>query len=271
MKTIDIKAFCDQLYESLKTQLETVSLESPDLISRTSKCLAVVTIAIDELREFVYGYEFENTGEEIRFFKELKPVIVSQFYYYSKVFSIKTGEPFNGFDSLTPYYHRELNELQEFVKANAEFYRYCLSGSTRFDDKYFVRSPKTSDPDVDSKFSTGFDNILARILAYQKVKEHLNGLIIKVSTDSPHNLSALKWTGTKLALIELIYALQSVDAINNGKADIKQIADSFEGLFNISLGNYYRHFQEIRLRKNGKANFIDDLKEKLVQRLDDFS
>lgn len=103
------------------------------------------------------------------------------------------------------------------------------------------------------------------------MREYLNELIIKVSTDSPHNLSPLKWTGTKLALIETIYALQSVDAINNGKADIKQIADSFESLFNISLGNYYRHFQEIRLRKNGKANFIDDLKEKLVHRLDDFS
>lgn len=101
-----------------------------------------MTTAIDELKEFVYGYKFENTGEEIRFFKELKPVIVSQYYYYSKVFSIKTGEPFNGSDSLTTYYHHELNELQEFVKANAEFYRYCLSGSTRFDDKYFVRSQK---------------------------------------------------------------------------------------------------------------------------------
>lgn len=271
MKTIDIKTFCERLHESLKSQLETIGLESPDLVSKTSKCLVVVSTAINQLKEFIYGYEFQNTEEEIRFFKELKPVLISQYYYYDKVFSIKIGEPFNGHDSLSSYYRQELNGLQDFVKANAEFYRYCLSGSTRLDDKYFVRSEKTFNPDVDTKFSTGYDNILARILAYQMVKEYLNGFILKLETDSPDKLSSLKWTGTKTDLVELIYALQSVDAINNGKADLRQIADSFESVFNISLGNYYRRFQEIRLRKNGKANFLDDLKEKLVQRLDDFS
>lgn len=103
------------------------------------------------------------------------------------------------------------------------------------------------------------------------VKEHLITLLQKLDADVTDTLSSLKWTGTKSALIELIYALQSVDAVNNGKADIKQIADSFEHLFNISLGNYYRQFQEIRLRKNGKTNFLDDMREKLIQRLDDFA
>lgn len=127
-----------------------------------------------------------------------------------------------------------------------------------------MRSENTTDPDVDSKFSTGFDNVLARILAYQMVKEYLNGFILKLETDFPDKHSSLAWTGTKTDLVELIYALQSVDAINNGKADLRQIADSFESVFNISLGNYYRRFQEIRLRKNGKTNFLDDLQKLLL-------
>ena len=271
MKTIDITTFCDQLHESVKAQLETVSLENPDFISKTTKSLTTLSSAIIQLKEFVYVYEFKNTGEEIRFFKELKPAFTSQYYYYDKIFSIKIEEPFHGNGSLKSYYSKELDGLQEFANAHKEFYRYCLSGSIRLDDKYFTRSEKTLSPEIDSKFSTGFDSVLARLMACQMVKEYLNGLILKLETCSGDKLSPLKWTGTKAALIELIYALQSGDAVNNGKADIKQIADSFESLFNITLGNYYRHFQEIRLRKNGKANFLDDLKEKLVHRLDDFA
>lgn len=271
MKTLAIKTFCEKLQENLKSQIEVVTLENLDIISKASKCLLIVGSAISQLKQFVYEYQFENVGEEISFFKEQKPVILSQYFYYDKVFSLKLAEPFNGSAALRAYFHQCLIELQGYVKENTQFYKYCLSSSTHLDDKYFTRTEKLlSDPDIDAKFSTGYDNVLAKILAYQMVKEHLITQLQRL--DDPSDIaSSLKWTGTKSALIELIYALQSVDAVNNGKADIKQIADSFEHLFNISLGNYYRQFQEIRLRKNGKTNFLDEMKEKLVQRLDDFA
>ena len=91
-----------------------------------------------------------------------------------------------------------------------------------------------------------------------------------LDNDFSKNCPSLNWTGTKASLIELIYSLHGVDAINNGNVDIKQIATLFEGLFNIKLGNWYRHFQEIRLRKNGRTNFIDQMKKNLEERLDDF-
>ena len=272
MKTLAIKTFCEQLQEDLKSQIETVTLENPDTISKTSKCLLLVGSVISQLKQFVYEYQFQSTEEEISFFKEQKPVILSQYFYYDKVFSLKLTEPFSGSDALRLYFHQCLNELQEYVKENTQFYKYCLSNSTHLDDKYFTRTEKLlSDPNVDAKFSTGYDNVLAKILAYQMMKEYLLMQLQRLDTDTSDKASSLKWTGTKAALIELIYALQSVDAVNNGKADIKQIADSFEHLFNISLGNYYRHFQEIRLRKSGRTNFLDDMREKLTQRLDDFS
>ena len=272
MKTLAIKIFCEQLQANLKSQIETVTLENPDIISKASKCLIIVGSVISKLKQFVYEYQFESIEEEISFFKEQKPVILSQYFYYDKVFSLKLIEPFDGTDALRVYFHKCLRELQEYVKQNTQFYKYCLSNSTHLDDKYFTRTEKLlSDPDIDAKFSTGYDNVLAKILAYQMVKEFLSAQLQKVDTDTSDKASSLKWTGTKAALIELIYALQSVDAVNNGKADIKQIADSFEHLFNISLGNYYRLFQEIRLLKSGRTNFLDDMREKLTQRLDNFS
>jgi hypothetical protein len=270
MKTTDIKLHCEQLQENLKQQLETISMENPEVISKISKGMIVLSSTISNLKSIVHSYAFRNTEEEIHFFKETKPVLLSQYYYYEKLFSIKINEPFDGEASLRAYYHDQLREMQDFIKANAEFYRYCLSNSEHLDDQYFTRTESPlKDPDIDAKFSTGYDNTLARILASQLVKEYLVGLLQNLDKGFPNGTSQLKWTGTKTALIELIYALQCVDTVNGGKVDIKQIADSFESLFNISLGNYYRHFQEIRLRKSGKAIFLDLMKEKFIQRMDE--
>jgi len=57
--------------------------------------------------------------------------------------------------------------------------------------------------------------------------------------------------------------------INKGNADIRQVASAFETFFNISLGNWYRQFQEIRLRKVARTNFIDQMKKWLEDRLDE--
>ena len=73
----------------------------------------------------------------------------------------------------------------------------------------------------------------------------------------------------KSALVELLYALQSAGSCNNGDIDLKQLANHFEHLFNIDLGNYYRIFQEMRIRKMNRTTFLDQLKARLIQRMDE--
>ena len=46
------------------------------------------------------------------------------------------------------------------------------------------------------------------------------------------------------------------------------MADHFEQLFNVDLGNYYHTFIEIRSRKTGRTKFLDRLIEMLNQRMD---
>jgi hypothetical protein len=181
---------------------------------------------------------------------------------------MKINEPVNGVDTLKAYYYRELEHLQDFIITHQEFYMYCISDSNQFDEQYFLRENNSGNClEVDCRFSTGYDNILATIQANQMVKEYLQKLIRQVG--SPNSESPVSWTGTKASLIELIYALQSVEVINGGKADVKQIAMTFENAFNINLGHYYRQFQDIRLRKSDRTIFIDLMKERLLKKLDD--
>ena len=76
------------------------------------------------------------------------------------------------------------------------------------------------------------------------------------------------WTGSKVSLIEIMYALHTEGVFNNGAADLKDIAEYFEHIFEIDLGQYRRAFLEIRARKSDKTKFIATLNEALLKRME---
>jgi hypothetical protein len=80
----------------------------------------------------------------------------------------------------------------------------------------------------------------------------------------------LQWTGPKIGLVELIYALAQAGVFNNGKADYKEIAQHFETMFNIPLDNIYKIFEKIRLRECGPTTFLDSVKVKLIDYTEKF-
>jgi hypothetical protein len=268
MEATDIKTFATHLQETMKSQLEIIAEQNKETISWVAKAQVVVKLHIDELKAFVYQYKFQSKAEEIEFFKETKPVIVSQYYYYEKLFSLKANEPSGEVSTVKAFYFNELNALQQYLMTNKEFYAYCLSGSTDRDELYFLSRPNSFlNPDADTHFTTGYDGILATILANQLIKEFIEELLDRLRADAGR--SFLTWTAKKVYLIELIYALHGAEVFNGGRAEIKQIANLFENVFNVDLGRIYKHFSEIGLRKAGKFNFIDLLKERLEKKLDD--
>jgi|LakMenE01Jun11ns_1017448.scaffolds.fasta_scaffold9944361_2 hypothetical protein len=271
MEAQDIKTFSDQLQQKLKGQLEVIGLETSDPIAMVSKSLLVIKVCLIELKEFARDYQFSNMTEEIGFFKEIKPIFMSQYYYHEKILSINLNEPIDGHEEKLQYFYQELKLIQVYKNENCEFYKYCLTNSNHLDDKYFSREGyHNTNPNEDERFSTGYDNTLALLLANQMMRDYLQLAIKKISSESEDEKILLTWTGPKTYLIELVYALQSAETFNNGKADIKQIASAFENIFNISLGNYYRGFQEIQQRKKGKSYFLDQLKAKFIQRVNEF-
>jgi len=129
---------------------------------------------------------------------------------------------------------------------------------------------------TDEEFSTSHDSSVATIMAHDLLIIYLKREIDKL-TNNDNELalqllqkqSKITWTSRKVNLIELIYALHSTDTINNGAVDIKDIARVAERIFKIDLGDYYRAFIEIRMRKKGRTKFLDLLKENLEKRMDE--
>jgi len=272
----------DRLFKELEDRLEDIRSTEEDIVHQAENAAGAILRSLKQLKEFITAYRFRDKAEEIQFFKYTKPKFYSLLIYYVKVFNIETERPIGSDKEQKKYLEKELKRLKHFFDNNRHFYRYYRSGANYLDKKYFLRgqvdlrlSVDAFYYDADPNFSTPQDYKVAKILANEQLRVYLNRSLEELyHTEGDDNglmpaNGGLKWTGSKTALIELLYALQSTGVFNHGAADIRQIASHFERMFLVELGNYYRTFQEIRIRKSGRTNFLDQLAERLVKRMDE--
>ena len=136
-------------------------------------------------------------------------------------------------------------------------------GKLRLDQQEFIlkggKSGQTMEPG-----NADESEMIKRMLLPVDNEDHMPP---KEKSQLNHNLK-LNWTGSKVALIELLYALHTEGVFNNGTSDLKDIAEYFENVFSIDLGQYHRAFLEIRMRKTDKTKFLNGMKEKLIRRME---
>ncbi|GGH42638.1 MULTISPECIES: RteC domain-containing protein [Flavobacteriaceae] len=272
----------NNLLTNLNDQLNFIDLEIDNQSTRCEKAIEIILKTIDSLRGVLLKTKFKTDAEEIKFFKEIKPQFTSKLIYYNTIFKIEMKRPNGGSRIVKKYYNNELVKLKAFFDNELEFYKYYRSGSTYLDHKYFLRSKfdiKMSLSsyyfEADTNFSTSHDYKVAKILANDLIQLYLeNNLVLIGSKDNGEksqrkpNLKMI-WTSPKVALIELVYALHTEGVFNNGAADLKDIAEYFEHIFEIDLGQYRRTFLEIRTRKADRAKFLTTLNKGLLKRMED--
>lgn len=264
---MDIIKFSEDLYKRIKE----IEVDGSDDLIVVGKALTTMREILSELKKFSMTYTFSSDKEEIQFFKEVKPVLLSQYIYYKKRFKVLLFDSFRDRKSRINNYQDVLYRLQRFANKNQAFYEYCMSGATYLDNQYFVRNNvKYMAIERDERFSTAYDVKLSKILANELLKKYILDSIRKLKgdrLDRTHN--QLQWTTQKVALVELIYALHAAEVFNYGKPDVKQIVECFEEMFSIDLGNYSRVFSEIKIRKSGHAIFLNQLVKSLTKKLVD--
>lgn len=274
----------DHVLQQLEEKLIAIAKENISLSKKAKQSIPLCIKALEELKIFINENGFKSKDEEIYFFKEFKPIISSKLLYFIQIFNIESKRPIGTEKQLKKYFENHLKIINDFKTANMTFYKYYQSEGVYLDEKFFIRNDfnlhlilDQTTFNYDITFNTSHDQKVAQIIANHLLNEYLLSQINKlernlfaVSLPDPiETICALKWTGNKTSLIELIYALQATGIISNGKAGVKEIADCFEKLFAIELGDLYRNFHELRFRKTNRTKFIDSLKEKLIERMDE--
>jgi hypothetical protein len=277
-----MKLFAESLMSELEHQLKLIHLETENQVQLAEQAIENSVAVLDKLKTFFIKYKRLNKKEEIEFFRDIKPKFTSKLIYYSEIYTIETNKPLGSQKTIGKYYKAELNKLKVFFKKNREFYCYYRTGNNCLDNKYFIRAKYDLKLMVDSfyfqadhRFTTSHDYKVARMLANDAIKVFLEEQIEKlgrktITIQSPSPLAkGPKWTGSKVELIELIYALHTEGVFNNGTSGLKEVTTFFETAFNIDLGQFNRVFLEIRNRKSDRTKFLNTLKNKLIIRMDD--
>ncbi|MBL87820.1 MAG: tetracycline regulation of excision, RteC [Winogradskyella sp.] len=272
----------NNLLTNLNDQLSFIDLEIDNQSIRCENAIEIILKTIKSLRIILSKTKFKTDAEEIKFFKEIKPQFISKLIYYNTIFKIEMKRPNGGNRIVKKYYNNELVKLKAFFDNELEFYKYYRSGSTYLDHKYFLRSKfdiKMSLSsyyfEADTNFSTSHDYKVAKILANDLIQLYLENNLVLIGNKDNGKKSQRKpnlkmiWTSPKVALIELVYALHTEGVFNNGAADLKDIAEYFEHIFEIDLGQYRRTFLEIRTRKADRAKFLTTLNKGLLKRMED--
>lgn len=270
--------FVTTLRERMDKQIETLEQTGQSPLAILKQSIEIVESGTEELRLFLVRYDFSSTEEEIDYFKNAYPAILSRLLYYMAVFNTKMGKPAGGASVLKKYYAQKLKMINDYFVEQDDFYRYYRSGADFFDVHYFTRT--NSDNlifkeeytfAIDTRCCTTHSYKLAKVLAFKQFERYIleqQQMLEQGAAVMQAGGRNFKWTGSKVALTELVYGLIYSGNINNGVLQIKDFFAFVENAFDIKLGNYSRTKQEIYSRKNDRSYF-DTLKKRFQQGMED--
>lgn len=266
-----MEKYFNTLKDRLNKEIEKVSSSNQNDFDKNEQCKMILVKYYKKLQSFAEKYNFKSEQEEIRYFKHLKPQILSEFLYYNKVTKMINFSQIQCLEISEKHLNYELKKVSDFYETHIDFISYINSGQTFSDEALFLRKnvklsaiPSYLLLREDISHITNGGHLVVKLLLNRKIQNFIlqekskqkQCLMGKIGQVQP---AVLSWTNSKSDLIELIYSLHSFGAINNGNADIKEIVNEFERFFNINLGDPYRHFTNIKQRKKSPTSFLEQL------------
>ncbi len=255
-------------------------IESSDsnILKKSLDASHVLGEAFDRLKKFTLSYNFQSEGEEINFFKEIKPKFCYRLIYYRKLYNIEINRPVAAICKQKEYLYEELDAINKYTNKRLDFVRYYRSGSTHLDSLYFLRGRVDTEQyletfyyELDPDFSTNCDFKVAKIMANDMLSAYLMQEIELLNDNGikpgSFNFPATKktWIGSKAELQEQIYSWDSAGSF--GDVPLTQLYDYIQNVFNIQLdGNLSRAFGDLKIR-NVPTPFLDKLKNALLKRM----
>jgi hypothetical protein len=81
--------------------------------------------------------------------------------------------------------------------------------------------------------------------------------------------SKLKWTGSIVEWVELVYSLHAVGSINDGKVTLKELFTTMGNLFDIEVTVFSNYFRNIKNKTDEKrTEFLNKLINALLQKME---
>ncbi|GAA3657715.1 RteC domain-containing protein [Flavivirga jejuensis] len=266
------------LSKELSDELDNVQLITLDVVKQADLSIVLCRNLISKFKKAITKKGFENDKMEIEFFKEIKQIPLSNLIYYSELRSFEIQYPKGNTTFKKQAIVKKINKLNRFFVVNMDFVQYIEQEHMYLDDHYFTRIYFNNFNATHSKyyyrdpdFSTSHDLLLAKLTANKRLIKYLEERFKNVNRRNGAKIKnvvkGFKWTASKSALVELIYALNYNRAINNGEIELKEMVIRFQEIFDFDMKDFYKTYSEIKARKKSRTKFLDELSEGLMSRM----
>ncbi len=256
-----------------------MSSQYDDILTLSRKRIHLCRETLIAMRAVIVKKGFNTTANEINFFKNIKHPPLRDLLFNKNLARLEWYCPRASLKKKERFLKQQLVKCDDFFLEHIDFGQYLQMKAEHLDELYFTRKANANpqfelqfSEIYDLEFNTPRDLMLAKFSAYKDLVKYIHNRLSDLPGEFYREYlskSKLEWTGNKVDLIELIYAIHAVGVVKNGRIDIKELASIFETIFDVDLGNYYRKFIEIRARKIDRTKFIDALKESLLRRMDE--
>ncbi len=264
------------ILKEFNTSIEELTTSQNGIIPLSREIIALSQEALWKMNNILTKNGFNSLKSEINYFKNIKPVIVSTLIYRKEVIEFESFFPKVCAIKQEKYFNRHFKKLQNFFNSHMDFGQYLEMNCTHLDQYYFTRNSDEKFIENGSiislqnpKLCSSRGTLSAQFKAYVKLVIYIKKKKRLPTESQVEKIESVKWTGNKVDLIELIYAVHCSGSLRKGTG-IKEIARVCEKLFEVDLGNYYRKFIELRNRKLvERTRYIDRLKSSLIQRMNE--
>ena len=265
-------------FNEFEKEYEVLKNASDDVLTVSLEILHYIEMKLKEIHKWLKKYIFLSIQEEIYFFKELIPRMVSKLLFYKELLKLEASLPPSK-KKKRKHYEELLTTIHQYVVTNKDFYEYYRSRTSFRDEDLFVRHCYKDIIrydccliNFDSKLSTSHDFNVAIIIANDMFTSYLENKLDDLNGKCKFNNTQLErkfnWTGTKVDMTELVYAFQATGCINNGNFDLKELAVFLGTMFNVEIdSNLYGNYSDIKSRKVLKTRFISTMSDKLIEKM----
>ena len=258
----------DSLIQSGKTDL-----------TKAENGISLCIKTLSKLQKQVDQKDFDNIQSEIEFFRNIKPLPMSYLIYFTEVRSCELMLPKAGKSHKIRFLEKEIKKINKFFSANNSFVNYMEQNHNYLDYDFFSRKGRRDfsfSPTINyyqnPEFSTSHDMLWSKVQALYRYIHYIREKLELIQPGSSGDFrerqpNLLVWSGSKISLVEMIYALYHAGDINHGTTDLKTLCSAFEDIFNIKLDNFYKTYGEIKARKDPRAKYLYQIASKLEAKM----
>ena len=183
-----------EYYQQLQTAFHSHSVSNRTEMERIEACFKSSLDCWGKVCKQARRNGFSNAGEEILFFKEVKPLFTAYIEYYTYRYHALLFLPSGDILEKKRFWKWEEKKIARFYDNNREFCVYILEGHTSKDAEYFLRSSCLEGPDrlvgglaheLDEGLISPKDHLVALLKAYRLYEEYIRNFIYINQSNTP--------------------------------------------------------------------------------------